>query len=66
KTAPALTGISVTAALRGTTSSPASPPPEVKAELARLRGLYNPVQLQHHVNKVVFAQFSSSGREPAA
>jgi hypothetical protein len=48
-------------------------PPGVKAELARLCGLYNPVQLQHHVNKAILAsreavaaQSSSSGREPAA
>jgi hypothetical protein len=30
-------------------------PPEVKAELTRLCGLYNPVQLQHHVNKAILA-----------
>ncbi|MDR0376265.1 MAG: hypothetical protein LBH70_00560 [Spirochaetaceae bacterium] len=48
-------------------------PPEVKAELTRLHGLYNLVQLQHNVNKVVLAlreavaaQSSSLGREPAA
>jgi hypothetical protein len=48
-------------------------PPEVKAELTRLCGLYNPVRLQHHVNKAVLAlreavavQSSSSGRGPAA
>jgi hypothetical protein len=48
-------------------------PPEVKAELTRLYGLYNSVQLQHNVNKTVLAlreavavQSSSSGREPAA
>ncbi|MFP3090347.1 transposase, partial [Treponema sp. TIM-1] len=48
-------------------------PPEVKAELTRLCGLYNPVQLQHTVNKAVLAlreavaaQSPSSGREPAA
>jgi hypothetical protein len=29
--------------------------PEVKAELTRLCGLYNPVQLQQNVNKVVLA-----------
>jgi hypothetical protein len=29
--------------------------PEVKAELTRLCGLYNPVQLQHNVNKAVLA-----------
>jgi uncharacterized damage-inducible protein DinB len=47
--------------------------PEVKAELTRLCGLYNPVQLQPHVNKTVLAlreavvaQSSSSEREPAA
>jgi hypothetical protein len=47
--------------------------PEVKAELTRLCGLYNPVQLQHHVNKAVLAlreavaaRSLSSGREPAA
>jgi hypothetical protein len=47
--------------------------PEVKAELARLCGLYHPVQVQHHVNKTVLAlreavaaQSPSSGREPAA
>jgi hypothetical protein len=45
----------------------------VKAELRRLCGLYNPVQLQHTVNKAVLAlredvasQSPSSGREPAA
>jgi hypothetical protein len=48
-------------------------PPEVKAELTRLCGLYNPVRLQHNVNKAVLALreaiaalSSSSGREPAA
>jgi hypothetical protein len=48
-------------------------PPEVKAELTRLCGLYNPVQLQHHVNNAVPALreavtslSSSSRREPAA
>ena len=47
--------------------------PEVKAELTRLYGLYNPVQLQHNVNKAILAlrealaaQPSPSGREPAA
>jgi hypothetical protein len=47
-------------------------PPEVKAELARLCGLYNPVRLQHHVNRAILAlreaiaaQSPSSGREPA-
>ena len=47
--------------------------PEVKAELFRLSGLYNPVQLQHNVNKAILAlrealaaQSSPSGREPAA
>jgi hypothetical protein len=46
---------------------------EVKAELTRLYGLYNPVQLQHLVNKAILAlreaiaaQSHSSGREPAA
>jgi hypothetical protein len=45
--------------------------PEV--ELRRLCGLYNPVQLQHTVNKAILAlreavasQSPSSGREPAA
>jgi hypothetical protein len=48
-------------------------PPEVKTELTRLYGLYNPVRLQHNVNKAVLAlreahaaQSPSSGREPAA
>jgi hypothetical protein len=48
-------------------------PHEAKAELTRLYGLYNPVQLQHHVNKAVLAlreavaaQSSSSGRGLAA
>jgi hypothetical protein len=48
-------------------------PPAVKAELTRLCGLYNPVQLQHNVNKAILAlreaiaaQPPSSGREPAA
>jgi hypothetical protein len=48
-------------------------PPEVKVELVRLCGLYNPVRLQHNVNKAVLtlreavaAQSSSSGREPTA
>jgi hypothetical protein len=48
-------------------------PSEVKAELSRLYGLYNPVRLQHNVNKAVLAlreavtaQSPSSGREPAA
>jgi hypothetical protein len=47
--------------------------PAVQAELTRLYGLYNPVQLQHTVNKAVLAlreavsaQSTSSGREPAA
>jgi hypothetical protein len=47
--------------------------PEVKAELTRLRELYNPVRLQHNVNKAILALrevfaalSSSSGREPAA
>jgi hypothetical protein len=50
-----------------------APPPEVKAELARLCGLYNPVRLQHKVNQTVLAlreavaaQSPSSGREAAA
>jgi hypothetical protein len=29
--------------------------PEVKAELTRLGGLYNPVHLQHNVNKAILA-----------
>jgi hypothetical protein len=41
-------------------------PPEARAELTRLCGLYNPVRLQHNVNKAVAALSSSSGREPAA
>jgi hypothetical protein len=47
--------------------------PEAKAELTWLCGFYNPVQLQHTVNKAILAlreaiaaQSSSSGREPAA
>ncbi|MDR3356262.1 MAG: hypothetical protein LBO04_03640 [Spirochaetaceae bacterium] len=47
--------------------------PAVKAELTRLYGLYNPVQLQHTVNKAILAlrealadQSPSSGRNPAA
>jgi hypothetical protein len=46
---------------------------EVKAELTRLCGLYNPVQLQHTVNKAILAsreavaaQSPSSGKKPAA
>jgi hypothetical protein len=46
---------------------------EAKAELIRLCGLYNPVQLQHSVNKAVLAlreavatQSLPTGREPAA
>ncbi|MDR1094864.1 MAG: transposase family protein [Spirochaetaceae bacterium] len=46
---------------------------EVKAELTRLCGLYNPVQLQHNVNKAVLALREAvaagshpTGREPAA
>jgi hypothetical protein len=46
---------------------------KIKVEPARLRGVYNPVRLQHDVNKAVFAsreavaaRFPSSGREPAA
>jgi hypothetical protein len=45
----------------------------VKAELTGLCALYNPVQLQHHVNKAILALreavaalSSSSGREAAA
>jgi hypothetical protein len=48
-------------------------PPEVKAELTRLCGLYNPVQLQHNASTAVLALreavaalSSPSGREPAA
>jgi hypothetical protein len=48
-------------------------PPEAKAELTRLYGLYNPVQLQHTVNKAILAlreavaaQSLPSGRKPAA
>jgi hypothetical protein len=47
--------------------------PEATAELTRLYGLYNPVQLQHNVNKAILAvreaiaaQSPSSGRKPAA
>jgi hypothetical protein len=47
--------------------------PEVKAELTRLCALYNPVQLQHNVNRAILALREavaalspSSGREPAA
>jgi hypothetical protein len=47
--------------------------PEVQAELTRLCRLYNPVQVQHNVNKVILAlreaiaaQSPSSGKEPAA
>ena len=47
--------------------------PEVKAELTRLYGLYNPVQLQHNVNKAILAlreaiaaQSLPPGRKPAA
>jgi hypothetical protein len=46
---------------------------EVKAELTQLCGLYNPVQLQHNVNKAVLALREAvaarslpNGREPAA
>jgi hypothetical protein len=46
---------------------------EVKAELTRLCGLYNPIQLQHNMNQAILAlreavaaRYSSSGREPAA
>jgi hypothetical protein len=48
-------------------------PTEVKAELTRLYGLYNPVQLQHTVNKAILAlreaivaRSPSSERNPAA
>jgi hypothetical protein len=48
-------------------------PSEVKTELTRQCGLYNPVRLQHNVNQAVLAlreaiaaRYSSSGREPAA
>ncbi|MDR1095830.1 MAG: transposase, partial [Spirochaetaceae bacterium] len=47
--------------------------PEVKTELTRLCGLYNPVQLQHNVNKAVLALREAvaarslpGGRKPAA
>jgi hypothetical protein len=47
--------------------------PGAKAELTRLGALYNPVQLQHTVNKAILALREavaalspSSGREPAA
>jgi hypothetical protein len=47
--------------------------PEVKTELTRLYGLYNPVQLQHTVNKAILAlreavaaRSPSSQRNPAA
>jgi hypothetical protein len=46
--------------------------PEVKAELTRLCGMYNPVQLQHTVNKAVLALREAvaarslpAGRKPA-
>ena len=46
-------------------------PSEVKAEPTRLCGLYNPVQLQHNVNKAVLALREvaaaiPTGKEPAA
>jgi hypothetical protein len=48
-------------------------PPAVKTEPARLYGLYNPVHLQHTVNKAILAlrealaaQSLPSGRTPAA
>jgi hypothetical protein len=48
-------------------------PPKVKAELSRCYGLYNPVQLQHTVNKAIFAlrevlaaRSLPSGKKPAA
>jgi hypothetical protein len=47
--------------------------PEVKAELTRLCGLYNPVQLQQDINKAVLALREAiaagslpTGRDPAA
>jgi hypothetical protein len=47
--------------------------PEAKAELTGLCALYNPVQLQHNVNKAILALREAiaarslpSGREPAA
>jgi hypothetical protein len=47
--------------------------PEVKAELTRICGLYNPVQLQHTVNQSILAlreaiaaQSLPPGRKPAA
>jgi hypothetical protein len=46
---------------------------EVKAELRRCYGLYNPIQLQQNVNKALLAlrevlplKSASSGKEPAA
>ncbi|MDR0630088.1 MAG: hypothetical protein LBG24_10725 [Treponema sp.] len=46
---------------------------EGEAEITRLCGLYNPVQLQQNVNKAILAlrdaiatPYPSSGREPAA
>jgi hypothetical protein len=52
---------------------PEASPSEIKAEPARLRGLYNPARLQHNVNKAVLALreavaalFPFSGRESAA
>jgi hypothetical protein len=48
-------------------------PSDVKAELTRLCGLYNPVRLQHNVNKAVLAlreavaaqsPFFGEGRRP--
>ncbi|MDR2095093.1 MAG: hypothetical protein LBP76_06195, partial [Treponema sp.] len=48
-------------------------PPEIKAELIRLYGLYNPVRLQHTVNKAILALREAvatrpfpSGSKPAA
>ncbi|MDR0709567.1 MAG: hypothetical protein LBF77_05840 [Spirochaetaceae bacterium] len=48
-------------------------PSEIKTEPTRLCGVYDPVQLQHNVNKSVLAlreavavQLHPSGREPAA
>ena len=47
--------------------------PEVKAELTRLYGLYNPVQLPHNINQAILAlreaiaaQALPPGRKPAA
>jgi hypothetical protein len=40
--------------------------PKVKAELSRLCGLYNPVRLQHNVNKAVFASSRCGKPSPPA